>query len=132
MNTPTTGLRKELGAVLDELYRAQVSGDQIQVTRSVYRAATFLGTHGNAMMDELGGWRPIDSAPKDGNVVDLWAGIRYPSCKWMVSEARGDDIEHWRHLSWHTTFDDWFWIDIQAEPTHWRPLPQPPTREQTK
>lgn len=75
------------------------------------------------------GWLPIESAPRDGTMVDLWADGRYPNCKWMISEARDTGDEEWCRLSWHTTFDDWFWMDIEADPTHWREPPAPPAGE---
>jgi hypothetical protein len=32
------------------------------------------------------GWLPIESAPKDGSIVDLWAeGMRFADCRWDVA-----------------------------------------------
>lgn len=65
-------------------------------------------------------WRPIETAPKDGTMVDLWVanwkpnGMRVTNCFW----ARAANC--WK-------------LDILAigydplpEITHWMPLPEPP------
>lgn len=69
------------------------------------------------------GWRPIETAPRDGTQVDLWqpigdSGDRIADCRWMNGCWRewgiGDfDTMDWRRLD-------------GREPTHWRPLPAPP------
>lgn len=60
-------------------------------------------------------------------MIDLWGEGRYPNCKWMVPDDRhGEDINRWCWLDWHSTWDDWYWLDIQTVPTHWMPLPPPP------
>ena len=61
-------------------------------------------------------WQPIETAPKDGTVIDLWAdGQRLPNCKWRYG---GWSQEYAEHPSAH--------FDIYDEPTHWMPLPEPP------
>jgi len=59
------------------------------------------------------GWQPIETAPRDGHQVDLWAeDCRFTNCWWRfgrwVYEVYPDQIE-----------------DVK-EPTHWMPLPEPP------
>lgn len=69
------------------------------------------------------GWRPIETAPKDGTKVDLWcrapglsAGSgRVPDCwfsagRWWAYDEHGDDQ---CRSQVHNA-------------THWRPLPPPP------
>ena len=64
-------------------------------------------------------WQPIETAPKDDTVVDLWAkrwdpetdsfhGERFPNCSWKKT------INYWKGLS--PTY----------RATHWMPLPEPP------
>lgn len=67
------------------------------------------------------GWRPIETAPKDGSLVDLWVGgHRVPDC-------------HWTGVIWyspHWKYDCGAEIDPargDPDPTHWMPLPDPPT-----
>lgn len=54
------------------------------------------------------GWRTIDSAPRDGTSVLLYGG------DWAF-EAQ------WRDNEWYTAYPN------GDEPTHWMPLPNPPT-----
>ncbi len=62
-----------------------------------------------------GGWRPIESAPKDGRPVLLTArGGQIGVCFWS------DDRWIYHGL---TPVIDADWWDA---PTHWRPLPAPP------
>jgi hypothetical protein len=66
-------------------------------------------------------WQPIDTAPKDGTVIwaftpheragnSLIGGYQYP-CAW--GEGTWFDTMYFRN----------------ASPTHWQPLPKPPTGE---
>jgi hypothetical protein len=59
-----------------------------------------------------GGWRTMESAPRDGTVVLLWAA-------------------HWRSPETGWTFGDDSWQDCPKDsyvrpPTHWMPLPALP------
>ncbi len=58
-------------------------------------------------------WQPISTVPRDGTVVDLW----------HKTAMRTTDV--W----WDS--DDNCWngeggLDLDAQFTHWRPIPQPP------
>jgi hypothetical protein len=70
-----------------------------------------------------GGWRAIESAPRDGTEIN---GYREDqgvfTFRWASMEEFGhpcDDREGW----WH---DRWGWMDGDLTPTRWQPLPQPP------
>ena len=54
-------------------------------------------------------WQPIDTAPKDGSIIDLWHRDygRIPENWWVVEDA---------------CWCGWDADDI----THWMPLPEPP------
>lgn len=60
-----------------------------------------------------GGWRPIETAPKDGTRMLFRAADHEPAIGWW-------------------DYDDWLWdcgIDLcplPFAPTHWQPLPAPP------
>jgi hypothetical protein len=64
---------------------------------------------------KAGGWRPISDAPKDGTDILVGVqGIGWPVRVAFWDEARGGVWSIWpgREL---------------AHPTHWQPLPPPPT-----
>ncbi|GEM_PF-2052210 len=74
------------------------------------------------------GWMPIETAPKDG--VELWVfngeqGVMH----WTEGAMPG--VGHWALWVWA----DQTVADIDPEPiqpTHWRPLPAPPTLNASK
>lgn len=65
-------------------------------------------------------WRPIESAPKDGTLIDLWAECwdangkmvfrRIPNCHWYEDKNRSG----------------WVGLYSAEYPTHWMPIPEPP------
>jgi hypothetical protein len=72
-------------------------------------------------------WQLIETAPKDGTKVDIWAKTwlphsdsftwqRFPNCSW----DKGDTTTN-RRAKWFGVYEDWW-------PTHWMPLPDPPSR----
>lgn len=70
---------------------------------------------------EQSGWRPIESAPKDGSEVILLEGA--DSYAGYFSHAPN----YWNEIGWYPS------IDIAIEhsshpdhPTHWQPLPKGP------
>lgn len=80
------------------------------------------------------GWQPIETAPRDGARVDLWIvrlsssgrhhdEHRVPNCYW---DARKD---RWR-TSWLRA-DGHPPIPANYVPTHWMPLPAPPSSTET-
>jgi len=89
-------------------------------------------------------WQPIETAPKDGTLAILFAagrtywrevgGVRetiFPD----LSDARDYgtmcDIAYCKDGRWleaysgHDLFEPW--IEVEDRPTHWTPLPPPPT-----
>lgn len=70
-------------------------------------------------------WKPIESAPKDGTVIDVWGhGRRFANVRWT----------HWLEPEWqiweieHTYAADGsaHWDHPHITPTHWMPQPPPP------
>ena len=59
------------------------------------------------------GWQPIETAPKDGLGV-------------LLRSARGR-IADGAWIAATSSVGGWAWAYINQEPTHWRPLPKPPT-----
>lgn len=123
-------LRAELAALREPAGNALVEVAVAEIARVIARTGmgrVFLSQSGPGDGDDIAravlaavlprvraeGWRTIESAPKDGTVVQLWSP---------------DAARHGVMLGYFS--DDWFeeWTDnfIDAEPTRWRPLPPPP------
>ena len=76
-------------------------------------------------------WQPIETVPKDGTRIDLWAKSwlpafdrfefrRFADCYW----SKGDTMCNVKAA--------WAGLDREWHPTHWMPLPSPPTPEGTQ
>ncbi len=85
-------------------------------------------------------WQPIETAPRDGALVDLLCGdpagvsnisIRLTDCAWHEAD------EIFPHTGWVRICDDGSWDLVEADATcqfglpawkaeHWMPLPEPP------
>ena len=66
-------------------------------------------------------WQPIETAPKDGTAcLVTYDGIVVPA-RWRLSRISKN------LFGWH--LDNWSDLDIEfaMNPTHWMPLPEPPT-----
>lgn len=59
-------------------------------------------------------WQPIESAPKDGTIIDLWA-------RGLTGMRRVADCQV-RNGEWYCRAH----FDIVRHATHWMPLPDPP------
>ena len=68
------------------------------------------------------GWKPIETAPKDGSTVILgFAGSHSEEGFWMNDPERN----HWGEIGWFSSDADVL-CERPASPTHWMPLPSPP------
>lgn len=83
----------------------------------------------------MSAWQTIDSAPRDGTEIILRKGDRVTAGAWIewskseaefhgstgayLGQVEYDSGASW--LSWDGGFRD------DDEPTHWQPLPSPPT-----
>jgi hypothetical protein len=61
-------------------------------------------------------WQPIETAPMDGTIVDLWLvankqGYRYANCWWCPDRK-----------TWANAIGDF----EESCATYWMPLPEPP------
>jgi len=59
-------------------------------------------------------WQTIDTAPKDGTIVDVWAWMRYTNARYLNGVWEFDSP------------DSGYTEDIPNNPTHWMPLPKAP------
>ena len=68
-----------------------------------------------AALEELGGgWQPIETAPKDGTVVDL-----------LIDGKRTIDCCY-EHNQWYKVMEEGTRCILWSKITHWMPLPKPP------
>jgi hypothetical protein len=69
-------------------------------------------------------WQPIETAPKDGTIIDVWAkygdgGERYPNAEFIRGEWRVWGIDG---------FESPGYVKIDGTATHWMPVPGPPAK----
>lgn len=69
------------------------------------------------------GWQPIETAPRDGkdriDLFDMARGLRAPDCYFHRKAGR------W--MSKHYDREGFSVLRLPFQPTHWMPLPTPPT-----
>lgn len=98
------------------------SGD----ANAIIAAVNFLRTHSAEIAGALRDaerWRPIESAPRDGTYILLGhEGSHSEEGRWMGDASRN----HWGETGWFASDDDVL-CEHPSKPTHWRPLPAPPT-----
>lgn len=65
-------------------------------------------------------WQPIDTAPKDGTRILVYSQSLY----WLVAFFGGDHDRPGHLSQWRSAWDaEW----LARTPTHWMPLPDPPS-----
>jgi hypothetical protein len=70
-------------------------------------------------------WQPIETAPKDGTrVLAYWPGGDNKNAAVQVESWFGPWGMGSAKLAWQNAFE---WADGYNGPTHWLPLPEPPT-----
>jgi Lar family restriction alleviation protein len=72
------------------------------------------------------GWRPIEDAPRDGTEFQAWCvsagdGWWEPRCKYNDE----GNFFTWGRIDYD--IDGWDFLCAPMRPTHWMPLPPPPT-----
>lgn len=77
-------------------------------------------------------WQPIETAPLDGTSILLFAPD-YRTRHVVVVGFWGDDPvesskEMDRRRTWRVKWDHGCMFDCDYEPSHWMPLPNPPTQ----
>lgn len=80
---------------------------------------------------EGGGWRDIESAPRDGTSILVTAQHGPPASRYY-SVARWEDANNEGAGWFDGTVGSWAYEELlEIHPTHWRPLPDPPAGLQT-
>ena len=73
-------------------------------------------------------WQHIESAPRDGTWIIAWDGKSVQPVCW--AEGYPDEYNGWAYGSayWGGTLYEGV-NEVSEHPTHWMPLPPPPTGE---
>jgi hypothetical protein len=84
-------------------------------------------------------WFPIDTAPKDGSIIDLWVNDEFPKrwtdCYWGKPGHECGEMGQHCDSDWHGskpgwvdgTFGEFLGKYTVRKITHWQPLPDPPS-----
>lgn len=83
----------------------------------------------------MGKWQPIESAPKDGTIIDVWLEESLSDIKFYCSSRP----VHLKDAQYGGRSAGWLWkngkfrpylvglnMPVFVIPTHWMPLPEPP------
>ena len=72
-------------------------------------------------MSDHSAWQPIETAPKDGTEVQIWAAEWYPRARYGMRDGRDGWYEEYYN-------DDWRCYEKTPiyEASHWMPLPPTP------
>lgn len=75
-------------------------------------------------------WQPIETVPRDGTEILLKIPLQWEESKGRIGS--GDYVSaYWYDKSsvrWMNRLGHWISLD---RPTHWMPLPEPPTTKET-
>ena len=74
------------------------------------------------------GWQPIDSAPKDGTRILVWATTKPPHYEdqaYIETILHGEHVEQVQPACWHEDDGEWE-LHYIGTPLFWMPLPAPP------
>jgi hypothetical protein len=118
----TVALRARLSAVAhgsDRPYAAAVAKDEFGALSILLDEIDRL----RAEVERLqagNGLRPIETAPRDGTQIDLWAmKARWANAYWS---ARRNSWVIWGMDEYGFLGE----VRVDGQPTHWMPLPEPP------
>ena len=81
----------------------------------------------------MSGWLPIETAPRDGRLVDLWCvgeedDIRF-YCRDAFGKRAGRVAEcYFTDGAWRPYMGLTRGMSLPLDPTHWMPLPSPPDK----
>ena len=117
----------------DEQIRANIKKlEYVLDIGDVQSAAAWFANYGQdtlaVLEDALNPWQPIETAPKDETKVLISNGV------WVVTAKYGlsSNCDNWDEgkVSWWDCLEeecDDSWYNTEFEPTHWMPLPNPPS-----
>ena len=72
-----------------------------------------------AHIQDMTGWRPIESAPRDDTRILVWRPRASEFCPNV-------GVDRWRMINCKKPYEGWAMSSTVSQPTHWMPLPPPP------
>ena len=70
-------------------------------------------------------WQPIETAPKDGTWILGYHPKEWPIICWYMVCITDPMGNHYEHEAWHRM--NGAGVSMFNSPTHWMPLPEPPS-----
>lgn len=128
MTTPPDDLAEDI-----KLVRGYVEGNSVWGKPHALEALDRIAAR--LAQPVMEGWRPIETAPRDGTTIMLWHGKSGLRDRVVVGAYDKDAEYPWRFLNnpfpliefQHGEDDNGMENAFTSEPTHWLPLPQPPS-----
>ena len=109
-------------AAVDERYGngQNYEADTVFISASRTDVPNLLRTVAELRKEVAREWQPIETAPRNGDEIDLW----FPT--------RGRETRYWRDHGWCKEVGHPVVYNYATEqPTHWMPAPEAPTKEDT-
>lgn len=108
-----------------------VIGDGQQLVALVYGRTLEEQRANVAVICAMPVWQDIDTAPKDGTVIDLWIEDqgRFTDCHWGHTEHTCGEAGQYCDSEWHAEKPGWCWGTLNEQitgATHWMPRPADP------
>lgn len=76
-------------------------------------------------------WQPINTAPKDGTWIWVFTEPYQDGCPQQSARWIREETEYWEQVSENRKERrvevSGYWYGCGGWPTHWMPLPKPPT-----
>lgn len=114
---------KESAAVATKIVKLLVGNDW-QIDQASPEAVDLIAQALTAAITRANEWRPIETAPKDGTAIWVTDGSRaegasFTNDRWVKNTGTT--------IPWVGSDDYGGLEDLWDEPTHWQPLPTPPS-----
>lgn len=95
--------------------------DALEFEQQEREVESFLAANGLTEVDVMSDWQPIETAPKDKTKVLVCKGSEGP----IIAHQTGAGV--WVHSFLDHT-SKWKYLSDEDRPTHWQPLPKPPSQ----
>jgi hypothetical protein len=118
--------REQIEKLITELEAEAAHHQRILVTEPLEEFTAWRAAQALRQLLTATEWKPLDTAPLDGTLVDLWVRLkpgsfekRIPECSWgWIRKWNGEEYQGWIGLG-H--------MHEERIPLAWRPYPLPPS-----